>query len=388
MFTEDRTGQSLGGPTSSTLENATMVHDSASFIGRQATTPSSVQCAVGTTPQQCSSSPETSNAIDCMQSLRTTIQQRGISGKAAEIILRSWSEGTHKQYEPYIKRWTDFCNKREINSFDPSVTSVLDFLTAQHEKGLAHTTLNTARSAISVFTIPKDNCSIGSHPIVTRFMKGVYKSTPPTPRYKTTWDVQVVLSYLSSFPNVSDLPVKLLTLKTIMLLALVTAQRGQSLHMLDMEFMTEFPDRFEFVLPEHVKQSRPGDEPPSIIVKAYPADQSLCAFAHMKEYLKRTKPLRGSETGVFITLVKPYKHVSRDTISRWIRSVMKDAGIDVTQFKPHSTRAASTSKAKAAAVPLQEILNTAGWSSSRCFDRYYNTPVQTNSFSEAVLSAK
>ena len=77
-----------------------------------------------------------------------------------------------------------------------------------------------------------------------------------------------------------------------MLVALVTAQRGQSLHMLDIQFMTEFADRFEFVLPEHVKQSRPGYEPPSIMLKTYLADQSLCVFTHMKEYLQRTKPLR------------------------------------------------------------------------------------------------
>ena len=172
-------------------------------------------------------------------------------------------------------------------------------------------------------------------------------------------------------------------------MALVTAQRGQSLHILDIAFMTEFADSFEFVLPEHVKQSRPGYQPPSIILKAYPEDYKLCVFTHMKQYLKQTKPLRGSETGLFITLVKPFKHVSRDTISRWIRSVMKDAGVDVTIFKPHSTRAASTSKAKAVAVPIEEILKTAGWSSSRCFDRFYNKPVQAkNTFSEAVLSAK
>ena len=212
-------------------------------------------------------------------------------------------------------------------------------------------------------------------------MKRGYKSAPPMPRYKTTWNVQVVLTYLSSFPEVAKLRVKPLTLKTIMLVALVTAQRGQSLHMLDIEFMTERPDRFEFTLLEHVKQSRPGYEALSIMLKAYLADQKLRVFSHMKEYLTRTSPLRGSVTGVFITLVKPYKHVSRDTISRWIRSVMKDAGVDVIQFKPHSTRAASTSKAKAAAVPIQEILKTAGWSSSRCFDRYYNKPVQTNRFS-------
>jgi hypothetical protein len=65
-----------------------------------------------------------------MQGLRDsweTIQQRGISGKATGIILRSWSQCTHKQYEPYIKRWTEVCDQRETNPFDPSVTSMLDF---------------------------------------------------------------------------------------------------------------------------------------------------------------------------------------------------------------------------------------------------------------------
>ena len=209
-----------------------------------------------------------------MQSLRETIQQRGVSGKAAEIILQSWSEGNHKQCKPYIKKWVLFYDQPEINPFDPSVTSVLDFLSELHEMGLAYTTLNTARSAISAFTIPKDISSIGSHPIVTRFMKGVYKSTPLTPRYKTTWDVHVVLTYLFSFSEVAKLRVKPLTLKTIMLhlVALVTAQRGQRLHVLGIEFMTECPDRFEFTLPEHVKQSRPGYEPPSIMLKTYSAD--------------------------------------------------------------------------------------------------------------------
>ena len=94
MLTEDRVGKNLRGYTSSSLENATMVHDSSSFIGRQTSTLPSVHCAVDTTPQQCSSSSKKSHATDCMQSVRETIiQLRGVSGKAAEIILRSWSEG-------------------------------------------------------------------------------------------------------------------------------------------------------------------------------------------------------------------------------------------------------------------------------------------------------
>ena len=49
--------------------------------------------------------------------------------------------------------------------------------------------------------------------------------------------------------------------------------------------------------------------------------------------------------------------------------------MDITIFKPRSTRAAATSKAKAVSVPIDEILKTAGWSSSRSFDRYYDKPV-------------
>ena len=55
---------------------------------------------------------------------------------------------------------------------------------------------------------------------------------------------------------------------------------------------------------------------------------------------------------------------------------MAEAGVDVTTFKPYSTRAAAASKAKSGSVPVKEILDTAGWSSERTFDRFYNKPFQ------------
>ena len=66
---------------------------------------------------------------------------------------------------------------------------------------------------------------------------------------------------------------------------------------------------------------------------------------------------------------------------------MKAAGIDTTVFKPHSMRAAATSAAKAANVPLQEIMNTAGWHSNSTFAKFYDRPIRSdNNFAEAVLS--
>lgn len=218
-------------------------------------------------------------------------------------------------------------------------------------------------------------------------MRGIYKCNPPTPRYHTTWNVQTVLTYLSSQSPIGALDLKSLTLKLLMLIALVSAQRGQSLHILDISYMKATESTYEFTLPEHVKQSRPGFKTPSVFLKAYPMDKTLCVFEHLREYLKRTQSLRGAETKLFISFVKPHKRVARETISRWIRTTMEMAGIDITSFKPHSTRMATTSKAKAASVPVQEILRTAGWSSSRSFDRFYDKPVMAEStFASVVLN--
>ena len=206
-------------------------------------------------------------------------------------------------------------------------------------------------------------------------MKGIFKNNPPAPRYRTTWDVSPVLSYLSSLPKPNQCSLKSLTLKLVMLMSLVSAQRGQSLHMLDIQFMKEGDKFFEFALPEHIKQSRSGYKVPSELLQTYPADQSLCVFTHLKEYLQRTKLLRGNEKKLFLSHVKPHHRAPRYTISRWIHSVMAEAGVNVTTFKPHSTRAAAALKAKNSSVPVKEILDTAGWSSERTCDRFYNKPV-------------
>ena len=127
---------------------------------------------------------------------------------------------------------------------------------------------------------------------------------------------------------------------------------------------------------------------PSVLLQAHPADQSLCVYTQLKEHLQKTKLLRGTETKLFLSHAKPHHRASLDTISRWIRSVMAEAGVDVTTFEPLSTRAAAALKAKNASFPVKEILETADWSSERTLDRYYNKPFQKNGgFTTSVLTS-
>lgn len=57
----------------------------------------------------------------------------------------------------------------------------------------------------------------------------------------------------------------------------------------------------------------------------------------------------------------------------------KQAGIETSKFGAHSTRAASSSAAKQAGVPIMDILNTGA------FARHYSVPIQTkNIFAKAI----
>ena len=47
---------------------------------------------------------------------------------------------------------------------------------------------------------------------------------------------------------------------------------------------------------------------------------------------------------LIISFGKPYKPISHETISRWIKSEVTDAEADTSVLKPHSCRSVSSSK--------------------------------------------
>lgn len=171
-----------------------------------------------------------------------------------------------------------------------------------------------------------------------------------------------MLKFLSTLIPKEKLPFKELTHKLDMLVALATAQRGQTLQLLDIGSMVEEPTAYTFLLHEHVEQARSGMKEQIIRLQAFP-NKDLCVFTTCKDYLARTQDLRGKKTRLMLTVVKPHMPVSIDSIRRWIRNVLQQSGSDVSMFKSHSTRAASTSKAKSSKVPIEEIMKTAGWKS-------------------------
>ena len=155
--------------------------------------------------------------------------------------------------------------------------------------------------------------------------------------------------------------------------------------------MSTYDASIVFTFNKPLKHSNPGTQLKTLVVKAYTHDECLCHVSTLKEYLQRTKALRVNGSQLLISFQKPHKAVSRDTVSRWIKTVMQMYGINLDVYKAHSTWEASVSAAHRAQVPIQEILNKAGWASAQTFANYYGKSLDTSEssasqFQEAVLT--
>ena len=100
----------------------------------------------------------------------------------------------------------------------------------------SYSSLCCARSALSSYL---GIGSFGSLDCVQRFMKGAFETNPtlPSERKIVTWDPQRVLDFLEPrFPH-DTLTVKELTLKLTLFLAILSGQRSQTIHALDIDNM-------------------------------------------------------------------------------------------------------------------------------------------------------
>ena len=129
-------------------------------------------------------------------------------------------------------------NKKQRNPLPADLVTVCDFLTEQFEDhNMSYSTINSYRSTLSSMLLPVDGYALGEHPIIVRLLKGMFHVRPPEHRYSFTWDVNILLKYVEAWFPLSGLDTKQLTLKKAALVALVSAQRSQTLSALSIDFM-------------------------------------------------------------------------------------------------------------------------------------------------------
>lgn len=322
----------------------------------------------------------------CREVIREAFIRKAVPLGSVDIVIASLSESSCRQYDCGLRKWWNFCNNNGVDPFSGTPADVLTFLTIEFKKKASYSSLNGYRSAVALVLGPE----LGQNHLIQRFFRGVSKLRPANPRYNLTWDPQVVLGYLSrAYPN-EDISLERLSQKLVALLALATGHRIQTLYLIDIRNIRQMNgNHLEIKIPDRIKTSGPNRKQPVLRLPFFVQDRSVCVATALLSYLSRTQDLRGSIVRLFISFRKPYKAVSTQTLSRWLKTVLSQSGINIEDFTAYSTRHAATSAAKRHGVSMDIIRKTAGWTKdSETFARFYERELvaEDTQFAKAVFN--
>ena len=299
-------------------------------------------------------------------------KRKGLSTEAAGVMISSITKGTLKQYEKPLRLWWNHCQEKKIPIYDAKAAEIIEFFTIQLGFVKSFSTINGYRAAISLIS----STPVGSSPEICRFFKGVANKKPKNAKYSHTWDTYIVLDKLSSlFPN-DGLSLQDLTEKLVTLLALVTAQRVQTLSKISLSNIIETENIIRIKITEKLKTSKHMKALPVLEIPFFLDNQRICPAKTLQAYIRVTSSLRPiDEEKLLIAYKKPYYAATTQSISRWIKNMLKKSGIDTSVFTAHSTRHASTSAAARNGADIETIRRAAGWSEkTSVFARFYNRP--------------
>ena len=252
-----------------------------------------------------------------LASLRGSGKGPELSADARDLVAKARSSGITKAYKSDWKKFSSWCDQRQANPYSCPVDLVVNFLAYLQEMG----------------------------------------------------------------PN-AGLSQTELTLKLAMLLALVCRAREHELHAINPQALSWYNDKAVCHILEMTKtrtQSRPHK---SFEILRYEESNKIDPVQCLQSYLNLTASQRESgeqKSHLFLSFASPHHAVKTCSIARWLRIVMADAGIDMSKFKAHSTRAAAVSKVPLSGLSVMEIAKLGDWSNATTFFKFYKKELQVPS---------
>ncbi|KYN17567.1 hypothetical protein ALC57_10144 [Trachymyrmex cornetzi] len=212
---------------------------------------------------------------------------------------------TVQQYTKPLRDWWNFCQTRYLSPFTPTAGVTLEFLATILKSAGSYSKINTARSAISLIS----SNAIGENPLIKRFCKGVSTSMLQRPKYEYVWNPAPVIRKLASdFPH-QNLSLERLTRKLVMLLALSTGQRCQTLAAIKISQITFEENQALIRIPDKLKTSAPGRHQPLLYLPKFEDHKELCVVNLLISYNERTKDIRPPTCdSLLIALNRPHTY--------------------------------------------------------------------------------
>jgi integrase len=116
---------------------------------------------------------------------------------------------------------------------------------------------------------------------------GVFNLRPSLPRYKTFWDVRVLLNFLRE-TKLESLTLRSLSRKLATMLMVFSAQRTSTIVSLKVDDVRMSENRCIIIVTELQKSSKPGRHISNLEFLRFDEEPELCTFTHIRKYIELT----------------------------------------------------------------------------------------------------
>lgn len=291
-----------------------------------------------------------------------------------ELLAGCWRQSTINTYLPALNRWVVWCTKYTLDARKPKPEDVAKFLAETFlTEGLSYRTILLHKSAVSTYCGQDEKTF--SHFLVKNVLRAIQNAKPSSHKCPI-WDPRQVFDWLINNNGKSTLFEAARRSATILLLA-----SGRRLHDLTLLRFSDsqYQDSGDSIRlwPSYGSKTDKGSKrQPGWELKKHEI-ANICPVTWIRRYIEESKYRREqniSTNSLFITLRGEAKAATKTMIGGWVRSVLRDAGIEAS---PGSCRPAVASLAWLENRSIEEILDRGNWRCENTFKKYYCREIET-----------
>ncbi|CAJ0959908.1 unnamed protein product [Ranitomeya imitator] len=331
------------------------------------------------------------------------LRASGLSDRVIHTMIQARKPSSSRIYYRTWKAYFRWCESNRVPSMAFSLPSLLAFLQAGLDSGLALSSLKGQVSALSILF----QKTLASRPQVKTFLQGVAHAVPPYRAPVDAWDLNLVLDVLrvSPFEPLREIPLSVLSWKVTFLVAITSIRRVSELAALSCRppFFVIHQDKVVLrpppsFLPKVVSTFHLNEDiilPSFCPAPTHPLERSLNKLDLVmaeRIYLDRTSTYQKTDSFFVIPHgTRRGQPASKATIARWIRMAILEAyrvknRVPPPGIKAHSTRAVSASWAVHHRASALQLCKAATWSSIHTFAKFYK--VHTYASADASLGRR
>lgn len=312
------------------------------------------------------------------------------SNRQKALLRAGWRKSTLNTYKPAWERWVKWCRKFSVETNNPSGSDLARFLADLHLKeGLAYRTILVHKSVVSTLCGAEDGSRLSSNVLVKQILRSIASNKCRERPNQSVWDTNILVSWLSSH-SVNPESLYEVSRRCAILLLLCSGRRVHDLTLLSVgkeSLMMNNEENSVTLWPRFGSKT----DSASFIQSGWKLfsnedNPNLNPVLWVKtlRLLGKTRREEANIENLFVATRGTAKAASRTIIAGWVKSVLKEAGIDAT---PGSVRSAVASRGWIDNQPLDKIMARANWRSENTFLKFYKKEIQSRPCNSSISTS-